>query len=221
MGYCAIKTLSDLAYPGEGCKARLNLGNFSRIKAYSLDSVGDKYHKLWMIGRPNCADSPCPNWKQCGRFRLKDFKTADALCICQKEGVNAYYFIEFKTQPSGNVRKEELWGKAFESLGAAALTELEEVSMKDIRDHAEFIVVLKTITEETPKYDKASDQGFKDMTRPLKGYAEEKDNAGAPILFSLQKFVTYGLYRAVHTFDDEQFRKWAEKHLPPDDGTAS
>lgn len=218
MGRCAEKTLIELANPGQGRSTQLDLGDFGRIKAYSLDSVGNAYHTLWKVERASCKNKECPARETCVRYRHKGFKTADALCICRQEETPKYYFIEFKAQPSQNVTADEIWGKAFESLGAAVLSELGQVPMDKIRSRAEFIVVYRTDKESSSAHHDASNQIFGEIAISVKRCAGEIDEYGIPIFFGLNKFVKRRVYRAVHTFDEAQFRDWAGKHLPaPDD----
>lgn len=139
----------------------------------------------------------------------KDLKTADALYLAPD---GKPYFIEFKVQPSQNVDEDDILGKAFESLYAAALSVLGDCPMETIRANAEFLVVFKETSDKTKAYyTRKSDTSFKKVTTPLRKIANLLDNDGAPIYFNLDKFKTAGFYHDVHTFDQGQFEQWATR----------
>ena len=183
------------------------------LPVYSLD----KFPSIKSLWKVKCSIR-CPKETCAYRDELKtpyvqkDLKTADALYLAPDKKI---YFIEFKAQPSGNVDDDDICGKAFESLYAAALSALGDCPMEKIRANAEFIVVFKETSDKTrTHYTQKSAEGFKEFSKKVQGLAHLLDEVGNPIYFNLDRFKARTFYRDVHTFDQGQFEQWAtQKHL--------
>lgn len=142
-----------------------------------------------------------------GPHKGKQLKTADALYLAPN---GKPYFIEFKAQPSRNVNEDDIRGKAFESLYAAALSVLGECPMEAIRAKAEFIVVFKNTSDETRDYyTQKSKDDFMKISKYFQNRGHLLDAENVPIYFNLDRFKKAGFYQDVHTFDKEQFEQWA------------
>ena len=184
------------------------------IPVYHLDKFPsvDAYWKVKASVRcpvENCGHRDEPKTP----YVPKNLKTADALCLTPHGGI---YFIEFKAQPSKNVEKEDLQGKAFESLYAAALSALGDCPMAHIRANAEFVVVFKRLSDSTKTfYTQQSEADFRKISNPIRGRRGLRDRTGSTIYFDLDRFRKAGYYRDVHTFDETQFLEWATKTLFP------
>ena len=206
--------LSEAAISNDVPKERqFSLGEIGTRKAYNLDD--SKRHlnlnEVWFV---RCSKKDCQYRTDQGF--LKDACTADAVYVSSD---GKFYFIEFKAQPSGNIKKKEVWGKAVESLYVASLTLLGAHSMDYIRENAEFVLVAKVISPETENHspkrveDIRSDEAFRKFTTPVRGLGACLDGARNPIYFELDRLKKKRLYHDVHTFSEEQFLEWARDRL--------
>lgn len=142
-------------------------------------------------------------------YLSKDLRTSDAL---YKAANGIFYFIKFKAKDSSSVVEGDIWEKAFESLYAASLVPLKDYSMAHIREHAEFLLVVKSFSDKTKGY-YASSPEYGKISASIRKLAKYLDADGNPIYFRLAQFRKKRLYRDVHTFSEEQFIDWARKHL--------
>lgn len=179
------------------------------LRVYHLDKL-PSVASLWPAKNSNQGDAK-------GSHQGKQLKTADALYLAPD---GKPYFIEFKAQPSRNVEEDDIRGKAFESLYAAALSVLGDYPMETIRANAEFIVVFKQTSAETwDYYTQKSKDDFMKLAKPIQRLGNLLDAKDVPIFFNLDRFKKAKFYRDVHTFDKEQFEQWATQTClaaPPD-----
>lgn len=191
---------------------QFSLEDVGEIEVYHLDKDHLSVKDMWFV---HCNNRECTYREDHGC--MKDFCTVDAL---YESSNDKFYFIEFKAQPSKNIKKKEVWGKAVESLYAASLTQLGAYSMEDIRKNAEFVLVFKNTSPETDDYysnrlseKNKSDQAFRKLTTKIREPAGLLDEERNPIYFELEQFREKEFYRDVHTFSEKQFIAWAKEHL--------
>lgn len=178
------------------------------LPVYSLD----KFPSIKSLWKVKCSIR-CPKETCAYRDELKtpyvqkDLKTADALYLAPDKKI---YFIEFKAQPAGNVDDDDICGKAFESLYAAALSVLGDCPMETICANAEFIVVFKSASDEVKNYyTQKSKLDLEKIAKNVQKPGNLLDAQDIPIFFNLDRFKAREFYRDVHTFDKEQFEQWA------------
>lgn len=204
--------LEEAARPDDGAPQRFVLERGQDIHVYSLDACKKhfKANDLWRIEKClRCGKSVCEHKRERrAGFYPKDFRTVDAVCPAP-DGV--VYFIEFKAKPSTNANEGELWEKAFESIYAALSTIFANMTFTQLCAKAELVVVFKTLVDNhSDTQSQASAEAFGRIAKPIRRCADQVDEtARTSIRFGLELFRRKGLYRAVHTFDEVQFNRWA------------
>lgn len=164
----------------------------------------------------------------CRFGRKEDLSSCDAIYPDDTLSAESIYFIEFKDRSLYELNKQgsdgrderidvELSKKIHDSLTMASMTCLREMSMQDIQLRSVFIIVYNDTTpyEEEPK-------SYSDFVDDMAVYAQAgHDKNGILVMWNLNRFKVHGFCKAVHTWNEKQFREFAQSFMKRTDGTAT
>ncbi len=126
-------------------------------------------------------------------------------CDAYWEKNSKKYFIEFKNQAEGNISRENLWNKAYDS--AAMVLVNENITREELAQKAVLIIVYDNQRHIPDASSYNPSESMDKFTRKLKGFAKLTGVDQLPVKFGLDKFNGI-LYREVHTLGVEDFKKY-------------
>lgn len=126
-------------------------------------------------------------------------------CDAYWEKNNKKYFIEFKNQAEGNISRENLWNKAYDS--AAMLLINENITREELAQKAVLIIVYNNQRHLSDASSYNPSQSMDKFTKKIKGFAKLTGVDQLPVKFGLDKFKGI-LYHEVHTLGVEDFKKY-------------
>ena len=126
-------------------------------------------------------------------------------CDAYWEKNSKKYFIEFKNQAEGNISRENLWNKAYDS--AAMVLVNENITREELAQKAVLIIVYDNQRHIPDASSYNPSESMDKFTQKLKGFAKLTGVDQLPVKFGLDKFNGI-LYREVHTLGVEDFKKF-------------
>lgn len=143
----------------------------------------------------------------CDSLRLERLSGCDAFRSVFRETDGAYWFIEFKNSPSRNIKKKQIWKKAFDSVSMVRTAINQEITLDDLCQKAVFFVVYKDedAEERSP------------LERIMRGTASLAGEE--PVFWDLGGLKGI-LYRNIHTIPKSKFCKTWLPILEAQDGGA-
>lgn len=137
----------------------------------------------------------------CRKFRGEQNFSCDAYW----EKNDMRYLIEFKNQSEGNIKREHLWNKAYDSF--ALLLVNENITREELAKNTILIVVYDNQKNISNSSSYNPSKSFDKITETLKGYAKLTGVNKLPVKFGLDKY-RGDLYREVHTLEVNDFKKY-------------
>jgi len=139
--------------------------------------------------------------KLCRKFRGEENFSCDA--YWKKNDMR--YLIEFKNQGEGNIKREHLWNKAFDSL--ALLLMNEGTTREELAKNTILIVVYDNQKNIPNSSSYNTSESFDKITKRIKGFAKLSGVSQLPVKFGLDKYKGV-LYREVYTLEINDFKKY-------------
>ena len=126
-------------------------------------------------------------------------------CDAYWEKNSKKYFIEFKNQAEGNISRENLWNKAYDS--AAMLLINESITREELAQKAVLIIVYNNQSHLFNASSYNPSESMDKFTQKIKGFAKLTGVDQLPVKFGMDKFKDI-LYHEVHTLGVEDFKKY-------------
>ncbi len=134
----------------------------------------------------------------CKKFRGEQTFSCDA--YWEKEGKR--YLIEFKNQGEGNIKREHLWNKAYDSL--ALLLVNENKTREELAQNTILIVVYDNQKSKSDSSSYQPSKSFDKITEAFKSYAKLSGVNRLQVKFGLNRFKG-SFYHEVHTLEVNDF----------------
>lgn len=135
----------------------------------------------------------------CREFRGKENFSCDA--YWEKNGMR--YLIEFKNQGEGNIKREQLWNKAYDSLALLLMNENNK-TREELSRETVLIVVYNNQKSVSDVSSYNPSKSLDKITETFKGYAKISGVDQLPVKFGLDKYKG-PFYHEVHTLEVDDF----------------
>lgn len=135
--------------------------------------------------------------------KLRGEKNFSCDAYWEKNGMR--YLIEFKNRSEGNIKREHLWNKAYDSF--ALLLVNENTTREELAKNTILIVVYDNQKNVPNSSSYNPSKSIDKITETLKGYAKLSGINRLPVKFGLDKYKGV-LYHDVHTLGVNDFKKY-------------
>lgn len=126
-------------------------------------------------------------------------------CDAYWEKNDIRYLIEFKNQSEGNIKREYLRNKAYDSI--ALLLVNENTTREELAKNTILIVVYDNQKNVANSSSYNPSESIDKITKTLKGYAKQTGVNQLPVKFGLDKYKGV-LFHEVHTLEVNDFKKY-------------
>lgn len=137
----------------------------------------------------------------CQKYRGEKNFSCDA--YWEKEGKR--YLIEFKNQGEGNIKRQHLWNKAYDSLTLLLVN--ENKTREELSKNTILIVVYNNQKSISDSSSYRPSKSFDKITKALKGFAKLSGLDQFPVKFGLDQFKG-SFYYEVHTLEAADFIRY-------------
>lgn len=137
----------------------------------------------------------------CKKFRGEKNFSCDA--YWEKDGRK--YLIEFKNQSEGNIKREDLWNKAYDSFTLLLVN--ENMTREELSKETILIVVYNNQKHVSDESSYNPSKSMDKFTQKIKEFANLSEVDQLPVKFGLGMYKD-NLYHDVHTLEAEDFEKY-------------